>query len=87
MGYIVLPILGVLVLVTLILLIASRARYKWVSAAFLIIGLGAFFYISVHQSKVCTEYFCGLKNVLAGWIISFSAFVIALVFAIVPRKK
>ena len=85
MEYIVLPILGALAFVILILLIASKARYKPLSAIFLVLGL-AIFFISAHKAKVCTEYFCGLGYIIYGWIITFCIFVIALVLAIIPKK-
>lgn len=85
MEYIVLPILGAIAFLILILLFVSKARYKPASITFLIIGFVAF-YVSVHKSKTCTEYFCGLGYVIYGWITTFCAFIMALILAIVPKN-
>lgn len=87
MAYVVIPILLALVIAILLLLVMYGARYKWVSAIFLCVGLAAFVYFSMYQTRVCTEEFCSLGNILYGWIISGCAFVVALLFAIFPRKK
>jgi hypothetical protein len=87
MGYIILPILSALVLATPILLIVYHARFKLLSAGFWIFGIGVFYYVAIYQSRVCTGELCGLGNAIYGSAISFGALIIALIFAIFPRKR
>lgn len=87
MLYILLPILGILALITVALILQLRGRFYKYSLAFLALGTMAIAFFVGYRAEVCTEGWCSLGNFIAGTVIALVSFMIASILAAFSKNK